>query len=108
MMDDQRENRSVVEADARVSEGALISEEERHRLHAKWQEIQTSFVDEPRRCVEEADQLVQEQIERLGELFRQAREELETTWSRGEDVSTEALRLALQRYRAFFERLLSV
>jgi hypothetical protein len=107
-MNDREENRPVAEADARTSDGALITEEERHRLHEKWQAIQTSFIDEPRQSVEEADHLVEEQIERLGELFRQAREELETTWSRGEDVSTEALRLALQRYRAFFERLLSV
>ena len=108
MMNDQEQNRAIAEAEAQTSEGALITEEERHRLHEKWQTIQSSFIDEPRQSVEKADLLVEEQIERLGELFRQAREELETTWSRGEDVSTEALRLALQRYRAFFERLLAI
>ena len=108
MMDSPGENRTVAETQPQTSDGALITEEERRQLHEKWQAIQTSFIDEPRRSVEEADHLVEEQIERLGELFRQARDDLESTWSRGEDVSTEALRLTLQRYRAFFERLLSV
>jgi hypothetical protein len=101
MMDSPGENRTVAEAQSQTSDGALITEEERRHLHEKWHAIQTSVNDEPRRSVEE-------QIERLGELFRQARDDLESTWSRGEDVSTEALRLTLQRYRAFFERLLSV
>jgi hypothetical protein len=33
---------------------------------------------------------------------------LEEQWDRGEEASTEDLRIALKRYREFFERLLAV
>jgi hypothetical protein len=80
------------------------SEEFRHR----WQDIQTGFVDEPRQAVERADALVASAIKRLAEIFAHERSNLEQQWSRGDDVSTEDLRVALRRYRAFFDRLLSV
>ena len=80
------------------------SEEFRHR----WQDIQTGFVDEPRQAVERADALVASAIKRLAEIFAHERSNLEQQWSRGDDVSTEDLRVALHRYRAFFDRLLSV
>jgi hypothetical protein len=70
--------------------------------------VQSGFVDEPRHAVEQADGLVAETIKRLAEVFAEERSQLETQWSRGEDVSTEDLRLALRRYRSFFDRLLSV
>jgi len=47
-------------------------------------------------------------MKRLAEIFAGERENLEREWDRGEDVSTEDLRIALQRYRSFFDRLLSV
>jgi hypothetical protein len=65
-------------------------------------------VDEPRRAVEEADELVAEAIRQLAQSFAEARTNLEHQWDRGDDVSTEDLRQALQRYRSFFGRLLSV
>jgi hypothetical protein len=68
---------------------------------------QTSFVDEPRRTVEEGDTLVAELMQRLANSFAEERQSLETQWDRGDDVSTEDLRVALQRYRSFFDRLLS-
>ena len=80
------------------------SEDFRHR----WQDIQTGFVDEPRQAVEKADALVAAAIKRLAEIFAQERGTLEQQWSRGGDVSTEDLRVALRRYRGFFDRLLSV
>jgi hypothetical protein len=64
-------------------------------------------VDEPRRTVEQADELVAQVMQRLAESFASERERLEGQWGRGEDVSTEDLRVALQRYRSFFQRLLS-
>jgi hypothetical protein len=33
---------------------------------------------------------------------------LEKRWGQGDSVSTEDLRLALQRYRSFFDRLLKL
>ena len=77
------------------------------RLPAPLGEIQTRFVDDPRQAVEDADALVAGVMQRIAEGFAQARDGLEGQWSRGEDVGTEELRVALQRYRAFFRRLLS-
>jgi len=83
-----------------------ISESETFR--SRWNGIQSQFVDEPRRSVEKADQLVAETMKHLAEIFASERENLEREWDRGEDISTEDLRVALQRYRSFFDRLLSV
>jgi hypothetical protein len=77
-------------------------------LRTRWKEIQTAFVDEPRKAVEQADGLVASAMKRLAEVFAQERSGLEQQWDRGDSVSTEDLRVALQRYRAFFDRLLSV
>jgi len=83
--------------------GDIVSE-----LRNRWTDIQAGFVDEPRRAVEQADSLVAEAIKRLAETFANERNQLEGQWDRGGDVSTEDLRQALQRYRSFFSRLLSV
>ena len=73
---------------------------------ARWTAIQTTFVDEPRTAVEQADTLVAEVIRELARVFAEERGQLEGAWSRGTDVSTEDLRQALQRYRDFFHLLL--
>jgi hypothetical protein len=86
---------------------ALLPHDEDARFQERWQEIQTGFVDEPRQTVEQADELVAQVMKRLAEGFAAERERLEQQWGRGEDISTEDLRVALQRYRAFFQRLLS-
>jgi hypothetical protein len=75
-------------------------------LRDRWHALQASFVDEPRDTVSQADSLVAELLRDLAESFDSARSKLEQQWSSGEDVSTEELRLTLQRYRSFFERLL--
>jgi hypothetical protein len=85
----------------------LLPEAERGDLQRQWEGIQTGFVDEPRQTVEQADALVATVMQRLAEGFAQERDRLEQQWGRGEDISTEDLRVALQRYRSFFQRLLS-
>jgi len=77
-------------------------------FRARWDAIQVGFVDEPRRAVEQADSLVAGAIKRLAGMFADERAKLEGQWDRGDNVSTEDLRLALRRYRSFFGRLLSV
>ena len=77
-------------------------------FRTRWIEVQTGFVDEPRHAVEQADGLVAEMMQRLATVFADERSKLEQQWSRGDDISTEDLRVALQRYRSFFDRLLSV
>lgn len=86
----------------------LFTGEENRSLRTRWGNLQVGFVDEPRHAVEQADQLVSEAIRELATQFASEREKLEKQWHAGSDVSTEDLRLAFQRYRSFFERLLSV
>ena len=88
--------------------GHLLPEDVVSDLRPRWADIQASFVDEPRKAVERADTLVDDAIGRLSEVFTEARSRLEQEWDRGEEVSTEDLRLALRRYRTFFDRLLDI
>lgn len=90
------------------SKTALFPDDERTQMRSRWTQIQSEFVDEPRHSVEQADDLVAQTIKRLAEQFADARTKLEDQWARGGDVSTEDLRVALQRYRSFFDRLLAV
>ncbi len=87
--------------------GPLLGDETTSDVRSRWTQIQGSFVDEPRRAVEEADSLVAELMQKLADSFSQERQRLEGQWDRGDEVSTEDLRIALQRYRSFFDRLLS-
>ncbi len=87
--------------------GTLLSTELSADFRSSWESIQTQFVDQPRGAVEDADRLVATVMQRLAEGFAQERERLESVWDRGEDISTEDLRVALRRYRSFFQRLLS-
>ena len=86
----------------------LFSESEMGDFRSQWGHIQTGFVDEPRRTVEDADKLVAAVMQRLAEGFANERSGLEKQWDRGDNVSTEDLRVALQRYRSFFDRLLKL
>jgi hypothetical protein len=85
----------------------LFSESDMGDLRGRWSNVQAGFVDEPRRAVEEADKLVAAVMKRLAEGFANERSTLEKQWDRGDNVSTEDLRVALQRYRSFFDRLLN-
>jgi hypothetical protein len=87
--------------------GPLFPEDELHNFRARWDQVQTSFVDEPRQAVEKADNLVANVVQRIAEQFANEREKLEGQWSKGDNVNTEDLRQALKRYRSFFDRLLS-
>jgi len=87
---------------------SLLPPERSGDFRSRWDNIQAGFVDEPKRSVEQADSLVAELMQSLAKTFADERENLEHQWSSGKDVSTEDLRLALQRYRSFFSRLLAV
>ena len=84
----------------------LFETEQTQRFRNEWESIQTGFVDEPRQAVERADALVADLMQRLAAGFAGERSQLEAHWDRGDDVSTEDLRVALRRYRSFFGRLL--
>jgi hypothetical protein len=87
---------------------ALFSEDRMTEMRSRWDRIQAEFVDEPREAVEKADTLVADAISQLTEGFARTRAELDQQWKRGDNVSTEDLRLALQHYRSFFARLLNM
>jgi hypothetical protein len=87
--------------------GQLFPTNELNDLRAKWDKAQIGFVDEPRAAVKQADELVATLVTRISEQFSATRTELEHQWDRGDNVSTEDLRQALQRYRSFFDRLLA-
>jgi hypothetical protein len=87
--------------------GPLLDQPETDSFTTRWREIQVDFVDRPRESVEQADALVAELMQRLAASFAHERSRLEQQWDGGDDVSTEDLRVALTRYRSFFDRLLS-
>ena len=86
----------------------LFADGELSGLRSRWNDVQAAFVDDPRDCVQKADGLVSDVVDKLTTGFADARSRLEEQWARGEEVSTEDLRIALKRYREFFERLLAV
>jgi hypothetical protein len=93
--------------DAADDDTALLPDDQGAEFQGRWESIQVTFVDDPRDAVENADALVAQLMQQLADGFARERERLEGQWSRGEDVSTEDLRVVLQRYRSFFRRLLS-
>jgi hypothetical protein len=85
----------------------LLEDDELQSILARWKDIQAEFVDEPRKAVQDADALVADLMQRLARMFASERNQLESRWAGGDEVSTEDLRRGLRRYRSFFERLLA-
>lgn len=100
----QKQMKSTDEVEA----APLFPDQQLNELKSQWNDIQTGFVDEPRSAVQRADTLVASTMQQLAEAFSRERSQLEQQWSRGDSVSTEDLRVAFQRYRSFFRRILSM
>jgi len=98
---DQASDRTTAAGEALVAENAAVD------YRARWDVVQQGFVDDPRNAVSEADKLVDDVLKHLADGFDRQRQDLEHQWSDGE-ASTEDLRSALQRYRTFFQRLLTL
>lgn len=88
-----------------VETPALIDEEKVTGFRDRWQNVQTGFVDDPKQAVQQADELVAGVISALATTFAEHKSELESQWQQGEPA-TEELRIALRRYRSFFDQLL--
>jgi hypothetical protein len=101
------DTRETVAQQKTVEPNPLFPDDELHNFRARWDQVQTSFVDEPRQAVEQADSLVANVVKRIAEQFSAERAALEKQWAQGDNVSTEDLRQALRRYRSFFDRLLA-
>ena len=87
---------------------ALFDPDVAGRFRARWDEVQIGFVDDPRQAVRQADELVAQVMKSLAETFSSERASLEDQLEQTDSASTENLRVALRRYRSFFQRLLSL
>jgi len=105
--DDIPDAAPAITATAEEGDEPLLGSEDTSRFERRWRQVQVAFVDEPRTAVEQADNLVAELMRQLAETFADERGRLEAAWTAGEDVDTEQLRVALTRYRSFFQRLLA-
>jgi hypothetical protein len=76
-------------------------------FRSRWDAVQRSFVDDPRQAVQQTDELIAQVMKSLAETFSNERAKLEAQVDQTDKASTENLRVALRRYRSFFERLLS-
>jgi hypothetical protein len=104
----QQRQEETQEDEQREDERELFDDSELQSYRGRWEQVQSDFVDEPREAVQKADDLVSDLVEKLTSGFAQTRSGLEEQWKKGEDASTEDLRIAFTRYRAFFQRLLKV
>jgi len=86
----------------------LFSDKDAEGYRSRWLEVQARFVDAPRESVEAADKLVADVTRQLTSVFADQQKRLESEIQRSGTLSTEDLRLALRRYRTFFDRLLSI
>lgn len=82
----------------------LLSPADREDLDHRWTAIETGFVEDPKRHIELADDLLGDLISRLQAQLQRDRDRLSTAW-KGTDVTTEQLRELLLRYRASYNRL---
>ena len=95
-------------------------------LHARWQQAQAQFVEDPREALGEAADLVEQTAQALVGTLRQRQRQLRLLWDHGPTDAaadepaaqggapatapngtpdTEQLRLVMQRYRALFSEL---
>ncbi|MFF1561483.1 hypothetical protein [Streptomyces sp. NPDC058279] len=100
-------NRNGTGTEGDTGNEPLLAGPDAEEFRRRWGEIQGRFVDDPQEAVRSADTLVAEVMQTLAGTFASHKEELEGQWSKGEEVVTEDLRIALQRYRSFFNRLLT-
>ena len=91
---------------SRDDESAFLPDDRMAELRTRWDEVQAGFVDDPRAAVQTAHATVGELVDELTTTFTRERTALEEQWSKNREPDTETLRIALQRYRSFFNRLL--
>jgi hypothetical protein len=107
------EQQRPTQEQARVEQGTIsedagfLPEDRMNSLREQWNDVQAAFVDDPQNAVQRAHALVTQLVDDLVQTFSQERTTLEGQWKGGGNADTEALRVALQRYRSFFNRLLS-
>jgi hypothetical protein len=113
-----RDSRRSMEADSMSRTGGDVASAEplaalfhgpmADEFRQRWDAIQIGFVDDPRAAVRNADELVAHVLRSLAGSFADQRSQIEAGLGEGEHANTENMRIALQRYRSFFQRLLSL
>jgi hypothetical protein len=103
---DENQNSDVRSADKQLA--ALFLPDAAKEFRSRWDAVQRGFVDDPTQAVQQADELVAQVMKSLAETFSNERAKLESQVDQTDKASTENLRVALRRYRSFFERLLSL
>ncbi|MGH9319347.1 MAG: hypothetical protein ACRD21_17780 [Vicinamibacteria bacterium] len=86
----------------------IFTLENRESFRSRWLEIQSSFIDEPRLAVDQAEGMVRELLNALSDRIEESRRTYPASREGGAEPSTESLRRALQSYRALFDRLASL
>jgi hypothetical protein len=102
------EHKSAADSQSEEVSAPLFEQNALQDFGSRWGTIRAGFVDNPAGAVMQAHELVTEVMKRLAMVFAAERENLEQEWAKGDDISTEDLRIALCCYRSFFGRLLSV
>lgn len=92
-----------MDMDAQASSGTLA--DARHSVDTgsgqRWDQIQATFVDDPRGSVTQAASMADEAIEAFISAARERQAWLASSWQ-GPEAGTEELRTALRDYRAFW------
>ena len=100
------EDRDTMRRDEELA--ALFAPDAARDFRARWDAVQIGFVDDPKQAVRKADELVAEVMACLADTFSKERAQLEGQMDQSDAASTENLRVALRRYRSFFQRLLTL
>jgi hypothetical protein len=86
---------------------AVWSAESADALRAEWHEVKAQFVDEPTEALDHAQSLVAHAVQQLAETL--LAEQVELDPRREEEApDTEAMRVAMRRYRDFLDRILAL
>jgi len=80
---------------------SLLPDDAATRFRARWELIQSGFVDDPRRSVEEAGALIEEALNQLRAVFDEKRAHMQGNGK----LPTEDLRQTLRHYRLLLNRL---
>ncbi len=105
----EREHRMQIEGTApSKTEEIRLEQSQIDELQSRWNLIQKDFVDEPHTSVQQAEVLVGETVDKVTQMLSERKSSLHETIDGREDISTEDLRIALQLYRSFFNRLLAI
>src|SRR5689334_5272584 len=104
----QENNARMNDDDSQAGLTSLFDGNAAEKFRTRWLAIQSKFVDDPRDSVKQADELVTDVIQDITNSFADRRGAMEKVWNGGGNTSTEDLRVTLQRYRTFFERLLQL